>query len=162
MPIVADKILCYAPWFNAILTFDFTPVFLFNWSLPHWQILTQRPSDAIWQHRFKFTLQWRHNGHDSLSNHQPHDCLFNRLFWRRSKKTSKLRVTGLCAGNSPVTVEFPAQMASYAENVSIWWRHHDIDSGNYFPDGTNPLPEQKWTVTFFQGLCHDPTRLSLN
>ena len=44
----------------------------------------------------------------------------------RLKKTSKLRVTGLCAGNSPVTGEFPAQMASYAENVSIWWRHHGI------------------------------------
>ena len=28
---------------------------------------------------------------------------------RRSKKTSKLSVTGLCAGNSPVTGEFPAQ-----------------------------------------------------
>ena len=41
-----------------------------------------------------------------------------------SKKTSKLRVTGLCVGNSPVTGEFPAQMASNAENVSIWWRHH--------------------------------------
>ena len=46
------------------------------------------------------TLRWRHNGHDSVSNHQPHDCLLNRLFRRRSKKTSKLRVTGLCAGNS--------------------------------------------------------------
>ena len=43
---------------------------------------------------------------------------------RKSKKTSKLRVTGLCAGNSPVTGEFPAQRASNAENVSIWWRHH--------------------------------------
>ena len=43
---------------------------------------------------------------------------------RRSKKTSKLRVTDLCAGNSPVTGEFPAQRASNAENVSIWWRHH--------------------------------------
>ena len=31
----------------------------------------------------------------------------------------------LCAGNSPVTCEFPAQMASNAKNVSIWWRHHD-------------------------------------
>ena len=50
--------------------------------------------------------------------------LLNRLFRRRSKKTSKLRVTGLCAGNSPGTGEFPAQMASYAENVSIWWCHH--------------------------------------
>ena len=39
---------------------------------------------------------------------------------------SKLRVTGICVGNSPVTGEFPAQMACNAENVSIWWRHHDI------------------------------------
>ena len=32
------------------------------------------------------TLHWRHNGRDSVSNHQPHDCLLNRLFRRRSKK----------------------------------------------------------------------------
>ena len=70
------------------------------------------------------TLQWRHNERDSVSNHQPNDCLLNRLFGRRSKKTSKPRVTGLCVGNPPVTGEFPAQMASNAENVSIWWRHH--------------------------------------
>ena len=69
-------------------------------------------------------LQWRHNGRDSVSNHRPHDCLLNRLFRRRSKKTWKLRVTGICAGNSLGTGEFPAQKASYAENVSIWWRHH--------------------------------------
>ena len=72
-----------------------------------------------------WTLRWRHNGHNSVSNHQPHHCLLNRLFRRRSKKTPKLRVTGLCVGNSPGTGEFPAQMASYAESVSIWWRHHD-------------------------------------
>ena len=70
------------------------------------------------------SLEWRHNGWDSVSNHQPHDHLLNRLFRRRSKKTSKLRVTGLCGGNSPGTGEFPAQMASNVENVSIWWRHH--------------------------------------
>ena len=59
--------------------------------------------------------------------YQPHHCLLNRPFRRRSKKTLKLRVTGLCAGNSPVTGEFPAQKASNAENVSsIWWRHHEI------------------------------------
>ena len=68
--------------------------------------------------------QWHHNGRDGVPNHQPHDCLLRSLFWRRSKKTSKLCVTGLCAGNSPVTGEFPAQIASNAENVSIWWRHH--------------------------------------
>ena len=82
----------------------------------------------LWHHCPNFAhrrpLQWRHNGCDSVSSHRPHDCLLNRLFRRISKKTSKLRVTGLCAGNSPGTGEFPAQMASNAENVSIWWRHH--------------------------------------
>ena len=70
------------------------------------------------------TLWWRHNGHDSISNHQSRDCLLDRLFRRRSKKTSKVRVTGLCAGNSPGNGEFPAQMAGNAGNVSIWWHHH--------------------------------------
>ena len=40
------------------------------------------------------------------------------------KKTSKLRVSDLCEGNSPVTGDFTAQRASNAETVSIWWRHH--------------------------------------
>ena len=74
----------------------------------------------------KWTLLWRHNGLDGVSNRQRQHCFLNRLFRRRSKKTWKLRVTGRCVGNSPVTGEFPAQMASYAENVSIWWRHHEI------------------------------------
>ena len=82
-----------------------------------------RTSNAV---SFSLWLQWRHKGRDNVSNHQPHDCLLNRLFRRRSKKTSKLRVTGLCVGNSPVTGEFPAQMASNAENVSIWWCHHAV------------------------------------
>ena len=80
----------------------------------HWSVY------QIW------TLRWRHNERDGVWNHAPNDCLLNRLFRPRSKKTSKLRVTGLCAGNSPGTGEFPAQMASNAENVSIWWRHHEI------------------------------------
>ena len=77
------------------------------------------------------TLLWRHNERDGVSNHQPQDCLLNRLFRRWLKKTSKLRVTGLCVGNSPVTGEFPAQKASNAENVPIWWRHHDIQYTDY-------------------------------
>ena len=81
-------------------------------------------ADSSLSRRRVKSLQWRLIGRDSVSNHQPHDCLLNRLFRRRSKKTSKLRVTGLCVGNSPGTGEFPALMASNAENVSIWWRHH--------------------------------------
>ena len=64
----------------------------------------------------RYLLQWRHNGRGGVSNHQPRDCLLSCLIRRRSKKTSKLRVTGLCAGTG--------EMASKAEYVSIWWRHH--------------------------------------
>ena len=71
-------------------------------------------------------LQWRHNEPNGVSNHRPLGCLLNRLCRRRSKKTLKLRVTDLCEGNSPVTGEFPAQRASNTKNVSIWWRHHDL------------------------------------
>ena len=52
---------------------------------------------------FESSLQRHHNEHDGVSNHHHHDCLLNRLFRCRSKKTSKLRVTGLCVGKSPVT-----------------------------------------------------------
>ena len=63
---------------------------------------------------------------DGVSNYRRLDCLLNRLIGRRLKKTSKLRVTGLCDGNSQVTGEFSAHEASNAENVSIlmtssWW-----------------------------------------
>ena len=91
-------------------------------------------------------LRWRHNGRNGVSNHQPHDCLLNRLFRRRSKKTSKLRVTGLWAWNSPGTGEFPAQMASNAENVSIWWRHHAQIS--FW--GTRTSNELRWYMIGYQ------------
>ena len=49
------------------------------------------------------------------------DRLLNGLFRPRTR----LRVTGLCEGKSLLTGEFPAQRASNAENVSIWWRNHE-------------------------------------
>ena len=75
----------------------------------NWYFLTN--SFSLLHIIFAKTLLWRHNGLESVSNHQPHECLLNRSFGRRSRKTSKLRVTGLCAG----TGEFPAQMASDAQ-----------------------------------------------
>ena len=130
--------------------------------------------------------QWRHNGRDSVLNHQPHYCLLNCLFRLRSNKTSKLHVTGLCAGNSPVTGEFTAQRASYAENVSIWWRQQVIpvpfrptsamrliyqfgmfvrvNSVNIMTSGLWPLPS---SGDHFQARCWryfviNPSRTSVN
>ena len=66
------------------------------------------------------------NGHDGVSNHQPRHCLFIRLFRRRSKKTSKLRVTGLCAGNSPWPVnsphKWPVTLKMFPLMTSSWWQ----------------------------------------
>ena len=78
-----------------------------------------------------WSLQWCHNDHDVVSNHQPHGCLLNRLFRRRSKKTSKLRVTGLCVGNSPGPVNSPhkwpvtRKMFPF-DDVIMWCVHSDI------------------------------------
>ena len=66
------------------------------------------------------SLKWHHNERDGISNHRRIDWSLHRLFRRRSKKTSKLRVTGFCEGNSSVTSKFPAQRDT---KVSIWWRH---------------------------------------
>ena len=68
--------------------------------------LTKEPCSHLCGH-LVLTLQWCHYDHGGVSNHQPHCCLLNRLFRRRSKKTSKLRVTGLCAGNSPGPMNSP-------------------------------------------------------
>ena len=90
-----------------------------------------KPIDEIYR-----SLQWCHNELNGVS-------LLNLLFRHKSKKASKLPVTGLCKGNSPVTSEFPAQWASNAEKVSIWWYHH----------GTRTSDELQW-LDYLRG-CQD-------
>ena len=75
---------------------------------------------------------------------------------RRLKKTSKLRVTGLCEGNSPVASEFLAQRASNAENVSIWWRHHHGWPSTQPGTCTQPCPGRTASTAvciYVAGLC---------
>ena len=73
------------------------------------------------------SLQGRHHERDCVSNHRRLDCLLNHLCRRRSRKTSKLPVTGLCEGNSPVTDAFQRQRASNKEMLhlmtSSWCRY---------------------------------------
>ena len=122
----------------------------FVWSAPEQTVeqTMETPSRPLWRHcnalrcvradqmsrymgdRNLYILRGKHYSdvtkeHDGVSNHQPHDCLLNCLFGRRSKESSKLCVTGLCAGNSSVTGEFPTQRVSNAEDASIWWHHHE-------------------------------------
>ena len=64
--------------------------------------------DILW------ALQWRHNERVGVSNHRRLDC-FSTVCSGTDEKPSKLRVTGLCAENSPLTGEFPAQRTSNTE-----------------------------------------------
>ena len=85
-------------------------------------------------------LHWRHNDHGGVSNHLPHDCLFNHLFRRRSKKTSKFRVTGLCAGNSPGPVNSP---------------HKEPVTRKMFPFDDVIMPRSHYMHGLFDGLLQD-------
>ena len=100
------------------------------------------------------SLHRRHNERDGVSNHQPHECVPNRLLMRRSKKTSKPRVIGLCEGNSLVIGQFPAQRASKEKNASIWWRHHDTKwhTCHCFVSGQQ-VDDRHLTLNAYVGLC---------
>ena len=76
--------------------------------------------DGIWQ----LALYWRHNDHDGVSNHQPRGCLLSPFIQTQIKENIKAPRHWPLYGEFTGTGEFPAQRASYAENVSNWWRHH--------------------------------------
>ena len=91
-------ILIQHKWMHIIFIEFYTCKVIKNWTF--WLFLSVYAFVCI-------SLRCRHNDQDGVSNHQPHGCLLNRLFRGRSNKTSKLRVTGLCVGNSPGPVNSP-------------------------------------------------------
>ena len=51
--------------------------------------------------------------------------VYSTIYWDADKRKHQISASlAFVRGISPGTGEFPAQMASNAENVSIWWRHH--------------------------------------
>ena len=108
------------------------------------------------------SLHWRHNDHDGVSNHQPRGCLLNRLFSRRSKKTSKLRVIGLCAGNSPGPVNSPhkgpvTRKIFPFDDVIMWWRRH-METLSKLPcvksfHRSLMVSPNKWPITWALVFC---------
>ena len=122
------------PFDDVIISWHEVSIGTVNGVVPVWhQAITRSNDDTVYYSIARspshieikvLTLQWRQNERDGVSNDQGLDFLFSRLFRRRSKKTSNLRVTGLCEGNPPVTDGFPSQRASYTDFSSIWWRHH--------------------------------------
>ena len=85
------------------------------------------------------------------------DCLLSCLFMGTSKITLKLRATSLSEGNPPVTGGFTSQMASNAENISIWLRHHDSPLffvlSHWFRHGIADLPGMQ-RACISRDFCH--------
>ena len=86
-----------------------------------------------------FPLQWRHNGHDGVSNHQLHDCLLlSRLFRRRSKKTLKLPSLAFVRGIHRWPVKsphkWPVTRTMFPLDDVI------IESSEYASNKSHPLP----------------------
>ena len=74
------------------------------------------------------TLQWRHNGRDGVSDHQPHECHTQPFIQVQIKENIKAQRLWPSCREFPGDrwIEFPTQRASNADNVSIWWRHHEM------------------------------------
>ena len=88
-------------WLSEVQWRDYAPVSFLQGESLYQERRSLYPDGAQIAHeitRNLVALHWRHNDHDHW---------VNRLFRRRSKKTSKLRVTGLCGGNSPGPVNSP-------------------------------------------------------
>ena len=74
----------------------------------------------------QMTLQWRHNECDGVPNHRPFDCLLNRLFRCRSKKTSKqwarasvAMVLTLLPRNIPLSIRWRVTL------TTLQWRQNE-------------------------------------
>ena len=89
-------------------------------------------------------LRWIYHGRDGVSNHHPHECLLNRLFRRRKENIQAPRHWPLYEEFTG-TGEFPAQLASNAENASIWWRHHGHVKDQTAGKRTDP-PNITWEI----------------
>ena len=113
-------LVCLFYWRGNVI--DLLPLFMLCTSLKPIIVFIATGSQCT----CRSALLWRHNERDSVSNHQPHDCLLKSLFRYRSKKTSKLRVTGLFAGihrvplNSPHKWSVTRKMFPFDDVIMAW------------------------------------------
>ena len=123
-----------------------------------------------WRRTGHSPLHWRHNDHDGVSDHHAASRLFTQPFIQTQIKEDikAPRHWPLC-GEFTGTGEFPAQRTSYAENVSIWWRHHvkTINDGDPVQQRTyrrlqGPVKMFHWILNISSSkLCLKSTHLKL-
>ena len=103
------------------------------------------------KHRSHTALQWRHNERDGVSNHQPHDCLLNRLFGRRSNKHQSSASLAFVRGinrwpvNSPHKGPVTRKMFPF-DDVSM-------ESDTYDGPGCSFTCNLQWYIIMWIFLC---------
>ena len=141
-----------------LMTSSFVQALLTHWGLNEMAATLRKTfSNAISWMNITVTSRWLRRRLKS-----PASWSFTQPFVEAQiKETSKLRVTGHCEENSPVTGEFPTQRASNAENISIWWRHHWIcifkDHRSLFfvdPNGNMSALAGRWQLDTEQATSH--------
>ena len=90
------------------------------------------------------TLQGCHNERNGVSNHRHNGCLFNRLFRRRSKKTSTLSVAGLCEGNPPV---------DNSKNIHIRMHAVFVSAAAFIFDSWTDVLKTVWNICLYVYIC---------
>ena len=106
----------------------------------YWCRPIQVPGAVLLGCHLSYILQWRHNGLGGVANHRRLHCLHNWLFRRRSKKTSKLRVAGLCKEKSPVNSPHKRTVTRKMfpfDNLIM----HSISRGHLFPTNSQKTPQ---------------------
>ena len=127
-----DFIIWLQPWEVMNHNLEMSPSY-FSWPDPGRTSVIEKPRLRI---EILCTLQWRHNERDGISNHRRISCLLNRFLRLVSMKTSKLHVTRLCEGNSPVICEFltqgpvTRQMFPFDDVIMISWHIQSLKQSN--------------------------------
>ena len=98
------------------------------------------------------SLQWRHNERDGVWSHRRLYCLLNRLFRRRSKKASKLHVTGTGDRGIPLTKgphkgPVTRKMFPFDDGIIMYVVHEGMEAENvlrYIPG--DPIEMSKHNI----------------
>ena len=129
-----------------------TGLAIWGWGVRRPKYLTSYyTSTRCLQGYMRRSLLWRHNRRNGVSNHQPHDCLLNRLFRRRSKKTSKPRISGLLRGihrwlvNSPHKWPVMRKMFPFDDVIMCQGNFREL-SGKFVPECGKPVSVPSSTV----------------
>ena len=83
-----------------------------------------KPQQPITSYHTLKSFRWRHNGRGGVSNHQPHDCLLNRLYRRTSTRHQSCASLAFVWGIRRWPHKWPVtwKMFPFEDAIMVRWR----------------------------------------